>query len=85
MASITIPNIDEAVEARLRERATRYGRTLEEEALEMMKAGLAATGEEPRNLYEAIRRFVEPFGGVELEIPPREPVETRVDFSDFPE
>jgi len=37
------------------------------------------------NLAEAIRRRFAPFGGVELELPPREPSRPPPDFSEDPE
>lgn len=47
---------------------------MEEEAREILKSVLIA--DEPRgvNLAEAIRRHVEPFGGIELALPARQPV-----------
>ena len=74
MASLTIRNLDETLKQRLRERAARHGRSMEEEAREILKAGVAAKNAPRRNLAEAIRQYVAPFGGVDLPIPPREPV-----------
>jgi antitoxin FitA len=47
---------------------------MEEEARQILKAGL--TGEPARrpNLAESIRRRIAPVGGVELSLPLREPV-----------
>ena len=47
---------------------------MEEEAREILKEGLRK--KEPRrpNLAEAMRKYVERFGGVELELPKREPI-----------
>ena len=47
---------------------------MEEEAREILKRVLVA--EEPRaqNLAQAIRRHIEPLGGIELALPPRQPV-----------
>jgi plasmid stability protein len=74
MAGITIRRLDDALKTRLRVQAARHGRSMEEEARELIKAGL--TSEMPRgaNLAEAIRRHIAPLGGVELAFPPREPV-----------
>jgi len=33
------------------------------------------------NLYDAIRRHFEPFGGFDIDIPPREPMREPPDFS----
>jgi antitoxin FitA len=80
MASITIRRLDETVKAKLRVRAARHGRSMEEEAREILRTAVRVkTGSQP-NLADAIRRYVEPFGGVELPIPPREPVRQPPDF-----
>ena len=47
---------------------------MEEEAREILKAGLKPTSTSRLNLAQAIRRHIEPLGGVELELPPREPI-----------
>ncbi|MBZ5580116.1 MAG: plasmid stabilization protein [Acidobacteriia bacterium] len=74
MASITIRRLDDAVKAMLRIRAAGHGRSMEEEAREILKAGVGAKSAPRRNLAQSIRRYVEPLGGVELAIPPRQPV-----------
>ena len=73
MASITIRNLDDDVKRRLRLRAAGHGRSMEEEAREILRA---AVGEERRtqNLAAAIRARVAPLGGVDLDLPPREPM-----------
>jgi plasmid stability protein len=70
MASITIRNL---VKAKLRLRAARHGRSMEEEAREILRAAVTGDPRSGRNLYERIRQIVEPYGGIELDIPPREP------------
>ena len=72
MASITIRNLDEDVKTRLRVRAASNGRSMEEEARLILRD---AVGRKPgsRNLAEAIRARIAPLGGVDLELPPREP------------
>jgi plasmid stability protein len=45
---------------------------MEEEAREILKAGLSVKRLPRRNLAESIRRYIDPFGGVELSLPPRE-------------
>jgi plasmid stability protein len=47
---------------------------MEEEAREILKAGLNTKRLPRLNLAESIRRYVEPLGGVELALPPREAV-----------
>ena len=71
MASITIRKLDERVKTRLRIRAASHGRSMEEEAREILRTALADPPEE-LNLAEAIRRRIEPLGGVILDIPKRQ-------------
>ncbi|MGA3095585.1 MAG: plasmid stabilization protein [Bryobacteraceae bacterium] len=74
MASITIRRLEDTVKTKLRLRAAGHGRSMEEEAREILKAGLRAKRLPRLNLAESIRRYVEPLGGVELALPPRESV-----------
>jgi antitoxin FitA len=72
MASITIRRLDDAVKAKLRVRAASHGRSMEEEAREILKAGVEPKWAAPLNLVESIRRHVEPLGGVDLAFAKRE-------------
>ena len=76
MASITIRNLDEKSTQRLAERAADHGRTVEAEARDILRAALG--GQDPTgkaiNLDQAIRNIVEPIGGIDLAVPPRQPV-----------
>jgi plasmid stability protein len=74
MATITKRRPDDALKARLRIRAVRQGRSMEEEARHILKAGLTEETMRGPNLAESIRRRIAPVGGVELSLPPREPV-----------
>ncbi|MBV8210412.1 MAG: plasmid stability protein [Burkholderiaceae bacterium] len=74
MASMTIRNIDDSLKARLRVRAARHGRSMEDEARDILRAALSAQPPRTRTLVDSIRARIEPLGGVELEIPPREPI-----------
>jgi plasmid stability protein len=76
MSNITIPDIDDDLEQRLKQRAAVHGRSMEAEARDILQAALST---EPSaavlgNLAEAIRAIVEPLGGIELEPFPRQPV-----------
>lgn len=74
MASITIRRLDDAVKAKLQRRAAHHGRSMEEEAREILRAGLRSKDTPRLNLAQSIRRYIEPLGGVELALPPREAV-----------
>lgn len=81
MAGMTIRNLDDQLKKRLRIRAASRGRSMEEEAREILRAALSA---EPHrgghNLAERIRGRIAKVGGVELDIPAREPIRDPVDF-----
>ena len=80
MASITVRNLDAELQQRLQHRAARHGRSLEEEVCDILRAALgpeaAPEGEAApaMGLGTAIHELFKPFGGVELELPPREPM-----------
>ena len=74
MASITIRQLPENTKRKLRIRAAQHGRSMEQEAREILKSVLKEQEKPPKNLAEAIRRRFAPLGGVELEIPPRGPI-----------
>jgi plasmid stability protein len=72
MASITIRRLEDATKERLRIRASRHGRSMEEEARAILKVALTGKDATGRNLAESIRRRLAPLGGVELANLPRE-------------
>jgi plasmid stability protein len=74
MASITIRKLEETTKRKLRMRAARHGRSMEQEAREILKSALNRAEDSPPDLGEAIRRRFAPLGGVELKIPPRGPI-----------
>ncbi len=80
MATLMIRNVDTAVKERLRVRAARHGRSMEAELRSIVNVALARDEEDEPNLAEAIRRRVAPFGGVELELEPDEPVPEPIQF-----
>jgi len=79
MASITIRQLPEETKRKLKIRAAENGRSMEQEAREILrrelgKPLLAKPPQTGKDLVEAIRRRFAPDGGVELEIPPRETI-----------
>jgi antitoxin FitA len=77
MASITIRKLEETTKRKLRVRAALHGRSMEQEAREILKDALRQKPQKPKtgaDLAEAIRRRFAPFGGVELEPLPRTPI-----------
>lgn len=74
MASITIRNLDDDLKQRLRIRAAKKGVSMEQEARNILQSSLVSDRPIAMNLAEAIRSRFTPLGGVELKIPPREPM-----------
>lgn len=73
MASITIRNLDDHLKQRLRMQAAQHGRSMEEEARDILRKAVGKPIP-AANLGEAIHRRFATLGGVELELPPREPM-----------
>lgn len=71
MATMTIHNLDDGLKLRLRVRAAMHGRSMEEEAREILRQ---AVGEAdlPRNLAAAIRARIADPDRVDLHLPARE-------------
>ena len=80
MASITIRHLDDEVKTRLRIRAAANGRSMEEEVRIILREAVGRKAE-PENLASFIRKCFEPFGGVDLDLPPREPAREPPHFS----
>jgi len=80
MASITIRQLPESTKRKLKIRAAQHGRSMEQEAREILSAALSkpvSLDKAPKSgadLVKAIREIFEPLGGVDLEIPPRKPI-----------
>ncbi|HEX3952450.1 MAG TPA: Arc family DNA-binding protein [Stellaceae bacterium] len=73
MATLTIRDVAPELKQLLRLRAARNGHSMEAELRQILKDSLRNEAAAPElDLGEAIRRRFAPFGGVELDIPPRE-------------
>ncbi len=73
MASITIRNLDDGLKRRLRVRAAEHGRSMEEEAREILRQAVGGVTA-PTNLGQAIHARFAALGGVELALPVRGPM-----------
>ena len=80
MASITIRNLDDDVKTRLRVRAADNGRSMEEEARLILREAVGRETAPEKGLGTAIHELFKPLGGVELELPPREPMHEPLRF-----
>jgi plasmid stability protein len=76
MAAINVRRLDDSLKERLRIRAARHGRSMEEEVREILGAALTddAVGE---SWVHRIRANIASVGGVELPIPRRDEGPTR--------
>jgi plasmid stability protein len=74
LAGITIRQLDEKLKRRLRLRAAQHGRSMEEEARDILRAALNQETVSPPNLGTALHELFRPYGGVDLDIAPREPL-----------
>ena len=76
MTNITIPDIDDDLRQRLKQRAAQHGRSIQAEARDILRDALSTEPSVavPGNIAEAIRAIVEPLGGIDLEPFPRQPV-----------
>ena len=85
LATLTIRRVDPEVQKRLRIRAAQNGRSMEAELRQIINDAVGnapdVKEETGRDLAEAIRRRFAPYGGVELDIPPRETGREPPDFS----
>jgi plasmid stability protein len=82
MGTLTIRQLDEKIKTRLRVRAAHHGRSMEEEAREILRSTLTASSPAKRNLAETIRRRFAAFGGLELELPRRDPMRRAAEFGE---
>ncbi len=74
MPSITIRNLKDELKTRLRVRAAHHGRSMEDEARDILRIALSSETHTSRDLVKSIRRRFTAVGGTELDLPPREPM-----------
>ena len=74
MGSLTVRNLDDKLKTKLRLRAARNGRSMEEEARRLLAAAVRTSTTKEAGLGTAIRRRFASLGGLSLEPLPRERV-----------
>lgn len=79
MASITIRNLDDALKRRLRIQAAEHGRSMEEEAREIIRQAVDQP-RSPKNLGRSIHERFAAIGGADLHVPERTPMRTPPGF-----
>jgi antitoxin FitA len=82
MATLTIRQLDDATKARLRVRAAHHGRSMEEEAREILRSAVSAPRPAQKNLAEAIRQRFAAVGGVDLKLPRRDAMRQPPEFAE---
>jgi len=82
MAVMTIRNIDDAIKKRLRVRAAQNGRSMEDEARDILRSALSTEEPRARDLGQAIRDRFAALGGVDLPEAPREAIRPPVEFGE---
>jgi antitoxin FitA len=67
---ITIHDVDSELEYRLLARAAQHGQSVEAEVRNILREALCESepAPAPTNLYAAVRKIVEPLGGMEFDI-----------------
>jgi plasmid stability protein len=82
VASITIRNLDDALKSRLRIQAAVHGRSMEDEARDILRSALNREPTRKGSLAASIRARFAPLGGVELPVVPREPMRAPPSFDE---
>lgn len=82
MASITIRNLDDTLKSRLRIQAAVHGRSMEDEARDILRSALNREPTRKGSLAASIRARFAPLGGVELPMIPREPTREPPSFDE---
>ncbi|MBE9036802.1 FitA-like ribbon-helix-helix domain-containing protein [aff. Roholtiella sp. LEGE 12411] len=82
MNNITMSNLDDDIKSRLKKRAEKHGRSLEEEAKEILRMALIENHEQPLNLANMIEQRFANLGDFELPEIPREPIRTISTFEE---
>jgi antitoxin FitA len=80
MASIIIRNIDESLKTRLRVQAARQGRSMEDEARQILRSALNGSRAQPTNLAAAIQARFAALGELQLPEPIRQPMREPPEF-----
>jgi plasmid stability protein len=82
VASITIRKVDESLKSRLRVQAAVHGRSMEDEARDILRTALNREPAVQGNLAASIRARFAKVGGVELPAMPQEPIRPPPSFDE---
>lgn len=81
MASITIRNLEEEVKTRLRVRAAKHQRSMEEEVRIILRDAVSDRRARVRDLAKFTSECFASVGGADIELPTRGPMREPPDFS----
>jgi plasmid stability protein len=84
-STITVRRVPDAVKRGLRLRAAAHGHSLEEEVRQILARAAERDQEQPLNFARAIEEIIDPVGGIELDIPERNPMRAPPSFDATPE
>lgn len=82
MATLTIRQLDEKTKSKLRIQAAQHGRSMEEEAREILRRSLSGEELQRKNLADSIRTKFAACKGIELQLPERESIRQPPSFSE---
>ena len=71
---MTIRNLDDDLKSKLRIQAAQHGRSMEEEARDILRCALSKQKQSHGSLAQSLRDRVRSFGGIELAPPEREAI-----------
>ena len=82
MASITIRNLDDMLKSRLRIQAAVHGRSMEDEARDIIQSALNREPTRKGTLVASIRARFAPLDGFEMPVVAREPMRAPLSFDE---
>jgi len=82
VASITIRNLDDTLKSRLRIQAAVHGRSMEDEARDILRSALSREPTRCGSLAASIRARFAPLGGVDMPHVAREPMRAPPSFDE---
>ncbi|MEB3215578.1 MAG: plasmid stability protein [Nostocales cyanobacterium 94392] len=82
MFNITISNLDDDIKYRLQKQAEKHGRSLEEEAREILRSALTENNKDTSNIATIIEQRFANLGEFELPEVKREPIRTVSTFEE---
>ena len=80
MGTLTIRQLDDITKTRLRVRAARHGRSMEQEAGDILRRALSASPTAKGSLAASIQQRFAEWGGVDLELPRRDSLRPAAKF-----